>query len=93
MIKGEWENDMVGLFKCTLPGEKKQAAKEENGGNNLFNKRQAKYVTVQVMEDKNHPELEGKFMIWKMPVNGVWNGKCGLAITAYEYTSGDIWGF
>ncbi len=75
----------------------KQAAKEDKGGNNLFNKRQAKYVTVQVMEDKNHPELEGKFMIWKMPINGVWNvidskmnpsaesGKCALPIMDFLF--------
>ena len=25
------------------------------------------YVTVQVIEDKNHPELENKYLIWKCP--------------------------
>ena len=45
----------------------KQAAKTEDGGKNLFDKRFARYVTIQVMEDKNHPELEGRYMFWKMP--------------------------
>ena len=45
----------------------KQAAKPEDGGKALFEKRYARYCTIQVIEDKNHPELEGKFMLWKMP--------------------------
>lgn len=45
----------------------KQAAKEEDGGRALFDKRFARYVTIQVISDKNHPELEGKYMFWKMP--------------------------
>lgn len=45
----------------------KQAAKKEEGGNALFDKRFARYVTIQVIEDKNHPELEGKYMFWKLP--------------------------
>ena len=45
----------------------KQAAKKEEGGNQLFDKRFARYVTIQVIEDKNHPELEGKYMFWKLP--------------------------
>lgn len=33
----------------------------------LFDKRFARYVTVQILEDKNQPDLEGKFMFWKLP--------------------------
>ena len=47
----------------------KQQAKKEDGGNALFDKRFARYVTVQIMSDKNQPNLEGKYMIWKMPSN------------------------
>lgn len=49
----------------------KQAAKVEEGGKALFDKRYARYVTIQVIRDKNHPELEGKYMFWKMPA-AVW---------------------
>ena len=45
----------------------KQAAKPEDGGKALFEKRFARWCAIQVMEDKNHPELEGKYMLWKMP--------------------------
>lgn len=45
----------------------KQQAKKEDGGLGLFDKRFARYVTVQIMSDKNQPDLEGKYMIWKMP--------------------------
>ena len=46
-----------------------QAATKENDprGKGLFDKRFARYVTIQVLEDKNHPELEGKYMFWKLP--------------------------
>ena len=44
-----------------------QAETKENGGKGLFDKRFARYVTIQVIEDKNHPELEGNYMFWKMP--------------------------
>lgn len=36
-------------------------------GKQLFEKRYARYVTIQVIEDKNNPELENKYMFWKMP--------------------------
>ena len=48
-----------------------QAKKKEEGGNQLFDKRYARYVTIQVLEDNNHPELNGKYMFWKMP-KAVW---------------------
>lgn len=49
----------------------KQQAKPEDGGKGLFDKRFARYVTIQVLEDKNHPELEGKYMFWKLP-KSIW---------------------
>ena len=45
----------------------KQAAKKEDGGKALFDKRFARYVTVQILEDKNQPDLQGKYMLWKLP--------------------------
>lgn len=45
----------------------KQQAKATEGGNELFNKHFSRYATIQVMEDKNHPELEGKYMFMKLP--------------------------
>ena len=50
----------------------KQAAKKEEGGKQLFDKRFARYVTIQVLEDKNHPELEGKYMFFKLP-KSIWD--------------------
>ena len=49
----------------------KQAASIEDGGKALFDKRFARYVTIQVISDKNHPELEGKYMLWKLP-KSIW---------------------
>ena len=49
-----------------------QAAKKEDGGYELFDKRFARYVVVQVLEDKNQPEVVGKFLFWKMPKT-VWD--------------------
>lgn len=47
----------------------KQQAKKEDGGKQLFDKRFARYCLIQVMEDKNKPELEGKYMFWKLPTS------------------------
>lgn len=49
-----------------------QAKKKEEGGNQIFDKRYVRYVTIQVLEDNNHPELNGKYMFWKMP-KAVWD--------------------
>ena len=49
-----------------------QAAKLEEGGKALFDKRYARYVVVQVMEDKNQPDQVGKFLFWKMP-KAIWD--------------------
>lgn len=43
------------------------AAKKEEGGKQMFDKRFARYVTIQVIEDKNQPDLVGKYMFWKLP--------------------------
>lgn len=45
----------------------KQQAAGKEGGKELFNKRFNRYCVIQVMSDKNHPELEGKYMFMKMP--------------------------
>lgn len=45
----------------------RQQAKLEEGGKALFDKRQARYCIVQILEDKNQPDLVGSFKIWKIP--------------------------
>ena len=44
-----------------------QAATKDKGGNGLFDKRLENYVTIQVIDDQNHPELNGRYMFWKLP--------------------------
>lgn len=48
-----------------------QAATKEKGGRGLFDKRFARYVTIQVLEDNNQPELVGKYMFMKLP-KAIW---------------------
>lgn len=48
-----------------------QAKTKENGGKALFDKRYARYATIQVLDDPNNPELNGKYMFWKLP-KAVW---------------------
>lgn len=50
----------------------KQSTPKEKGGNGLFDKRFARYVTIQVLSDKNQPDLEGRYMLWKMP-KSIWD--------------------
>lgn len=45
----------------------RQAARVEEGGRALFDKRFARYCVVQILEDNNQPDLVGKFMFWKLP--------------------------
>jgi len=45
----------------------RQAAPENEGGRDLFDKRFARYVVIQVLEDNNHPENVNRFMLWKLP--------------------------
>lgn len=49
------------------PALQAQANTKDKGGNEMFDKRFERYVTVQVMEDQNHPELVGQYMFWKLP--------------------------
>jgi hypothetical protein len=44
-----------------------QALSKEKGGKQLYDKRFARYVIVQILKDKNQPDLEGSFKIWKLP--------------------------
>lgn len=50
----------------------KQQASRDQGGNQLFDKRFARYVTIQVLDDPNKPELNGKFLFWKLP-KSIWD--------------------
>lgn len=51
---------------------KMQCEPKDKGGKALFDKRFSRYVTVQILEDKNQPELEGKYMFWKLP-KSIWD--------------------
>ena len=44
-----------------------QALSKDKGGKGLYDKRFARYVIVQILKDKNQPDLEGSFKIWKLP--------------------------
>lgn len=46
-----------------------QQAKLEEGGRALFDKRTAKYCLIQILEDKNQPDLVGAFKLWKIPAS------------------------
>lgn len=47
----------------------KQALTKDKGGNGLFDKRFARYAIVQILKDKNQPELVGSFKLWKLPTS------------------------
>jgi hypothetical protein len=49
------------------PALNAQAIPKEKGGNGLFDKRFERYVTIQVVDDQNNPDLNGHYMFWKMP--------------------------
>ena len=49
-----------------------QQAPKDKGGKALFDKRFARYVTIQVLEDENQPELVGKYLFWKLP-KSIWD--------------------
>lgn len=54
-----------------------QALSKDKGGKGLFDKRFARYATIQVIEDNNRPELVGRYMFMKLP-KFIWemiNGK------------------
>ena len=50
----------------------KQQASKEQGGNQIFDKRFTRYVTIQVLEDENKPENVGKYLFWKLP-KSIWD--------------------
>lgn len=49
----------------------KQALTKDKGGRGLFDKRFARYVVVQILEDNNQPDLVGKYMFYKLP-KAIW---------------------
>lgn len=50
---------------------KNQSVLKDKGGKGLFDKRFARYITIQVIEDNNQPDLVGKYMFWKLP-KAIW---------------------
>ena len=66
--KSRFAMEKDGTFKTETARKCYQlAAKKENGGDEIYQKRFARYVTVQIIKDENQPELEGRYMFWKMP--------------------------
>lgn len=53
------------------PAMQAQALTKDKGGRGLFDKRYARYVLIQVIDDPNAPELNGKYMVWKAP-KAIW---------------------
>lgn len=53
------------------PKMQNQALSKDKGGKGLFDKRYARYVLIQVIDDPNAPELNGKYMVWKAP-KAIW---------------------
>ena len=49
----------------------RQELPKDKGGRGLFDKRFNRYVTIQVLDDPNNPDLNGKYMLWKMP-KAIW---------------------
>lgn len=58
-----------------------QSTTKDKGGKGLFDKRYGRYALIQVIEDNNAPELQGKYMFMKLP-KAIWdmiNGKMNPA--------------
>lgn len=55
------------LYRSKDPEQQRWANPQAKGGTGWFNKRTERWVTIQVIEDKNQPELQGKYMLWKIP--------------------------
>lgn len=53
------------------PVKESWAAPEAKGGKGWFNKRTERWVTIQVIEDENQPELVGRYLFWKLPA-AIW---------------------
>lgn len=53
------------------PVKESWAAPEAKGGKGWFNKKIERWVTIQVIEDENQPELVGRYLYWKLPA-AIW---------------------
>lgn len=53
------------------PVKESWAAPESKGGKGWFNKKTERWVTIQVIEDENQPELVGRYLFWKLPA-AIW---------------------
>lgn len=53
------------------PVKENLAAPEAKGGKGWFNKKTERWVTIQVIEDENQPELVGRYLFWKLPA-AIW---------------------
>lgn len=53
------------------PVKESWAAPELKGGKGWFNKKTERWVTIQVIEDENQPELVGRYLFWKIPA-AIW---------------------
>lgn len=53
------------------PEKESWAAPEAKGGKGWFNKKTERWVTIQVIEDENQPELVGRYLFWKLPA-AIW---------------------
>ena len=51
--------------KCRYAAEGTVLNEQHKKG--IFQKRFSRYVLIQVMEDKNNPDLVGQYMFWKLP--------------------------
>ena len=46
-----------------------QQLSKDKGGAGLYDRRFARYVIVQILKDKNQPDLVGSFKLWKLPTS------------------------
>lgn len=46
-----------------------QQLSKDKGGKGLYDRRFARYVIVQILKDKNQPDLVGSFKLWKLPTS------------------------
>lgn len=53
------------------PVKESWANPENKGGKGWFNKKTERWVTIQVIEDANQPELVGRYLFWKLPA-AIW---------------------
>jgi hypothetical protein len=53
------------------PEKESWAYPESKGGKGWFNKKTERWVTIQVIEDENQPELVGRYLYWKLPA-AIW---------------------